>query len=505
MRADAPCLIDGLQGTVLDYGQVREWSCRVAGALHRKPQVRMVGILSPNDMHAFMVQLGCHRAGVMVVPGNARYSVADNIAIFRRFGVDIVFVHPSLRGGVVELAASLPDHVEFVDLGEGDGVHLPALETWSAGEPWDGAEITDPEFAYGIQPTGGTTGEPKGVLMPVREIAFAVDSLLQLAPSQGVPAFLAAVPLTHAAGKFMHYIFAQGGCGVLLPGAEPRMVVDAMLRWKITHTFLPPTVIYGLLDSGLVTSGSLPDLQYLFYGAAPMSPARLANAIRAFGPVMAQVYGQTESGLPNCYLSPADHLAPDGSPADEQRLSAAGRINPLCQVALLGEDGEAVAPGEIGEIAIQGDGVMLEYLDDAKATAEVRKGPWHMTGDMARIDEYGFVHIVDRVKDMIISGGFNIYPAEVERVINSHPAVGDCAVVGIPDDRWGEAVTAVVEVKPGATVAEDELIALCKERIGSLKAPKRVILTDRLPRSPVGKLLKREVRQQFWGEKERLV
>lgn len=501
----APCLIDGTSGAALRYGEVRAMTLTIAGALQARPHVQRAGLLSPNATAALVAQLGCFRAGVLTVAGNARYALADTITIFDRFEIDILFLHPDLASAATEIRDGLCRDIEIVSLGDTPCGDLPALMDWAGGTAWEGLVIGDPDRPYMIQPTGGTTGLPKGVLLPVREAAFTVESLTALAPSRGRPVFLAAVPITHAAGKIANAIFAQGGACVVLPGAEPLNVLAAIARWGITHTFLPPTVIYGLLDSGAISAHDLSTLQYLFYGAAPMSPDRLAEALRMFGPVMAQVYGQTESGLPNCFLAPRDHFAPDGTVAGVERLSSAGRINPHCNLALLDEAGEPVAPGAIGEIAVRGEGVMLGYVDDPEATEATRRKGWHVTGDLARIDADGFIHIVDRAKDIIISGGFNIYPAEVERVINAHPAVADCAVIGIPDDRWGEAVTAVVEAKPSAVVEEIALISLCKERIGSLKAPKLVVVVETLPRSPVGKILKREIRERFWKEKERQV
>ena len=501
----APCLIDGVTGRVRSYAEARDFTMRVAGALRDRPQVRRVGILSPNDVTAFLVQLGCFRAAVVTVSGNSRYTVADNAAIFTRFEIDILFLHPTLTDLSAAMREALPHQVEIVDLGDGVDTGFIGIDAWCDVSPWQGVDVQDSEQPYTIQPTGGTTGLPKGVLLPVREAHFAVESLLLLAPSNGTPVFLAAVPLTHAAGKIANAVFAQGGCCVVLPSAEPKTVLATIERWKVTQTFLPPTVIYGLLDCGEVDQYDLGSLQYLFYGAAPIAPKRLADAIRSFGPVLAQVYGQTESGLPNTYLSPEDHLGPDGQPADLRRLAAAGRVNPLCQLAILDEHGIPVEPGMVGEIAVRGAGVMLGYCGDEAATAATKRDGWHVTGDLARIDEDGFVYIVDRAKDLIISGGFNVYPAEVERVINTHGAVADCAVIGIPDSRWGEAVTAVIEMKPGASVNDIELIALCKERIGSLKAPKSVVFVDRLPRSAVGKVLKNELRKRFWCDKERMI
>jgi acyl-CoA synthetase (AMP-forming)/AMP-acid ligase II len=245
-------------------------------------------------------------------------------------------------------------------------------------------------------------------------------------------------------------------------------------------------------------------LKHFLYGAAPSSSTKLREALDVFGPVMTQAYGQTEVPSSVTFMSPADHFDKNGN-VNEKRLLSCGRPTPFARVALMDDQGNFVPRGNIGEIVVQGGLVMRGYYKNPQATADTSKYGWHHTGDLAYQDEEGFIYICDRKKEMIITGGYNVFPLEVEQVLLSHPAVQDCAVVGVPDAKWGEAIKAVVELKDGHTVAADDLIALCKQRIGSIKTPKSVDFTDLLPRSPVGKVMRKEVRKRYWTGQGRAV
>jgi Acyl-CoA synthetases (AMP-forming)/AMP-acid ligas es II len=235
-----------------------------------------------------------------------------------------------------------------------------------------------------------------------------------------------------------------------------------------------------------------------------MSWEKLKRAIEVFGPVMAGGYGQTEAPASISYLTPAEHFV-GGELASDERLSSVGRPNPLIRVEIMGEHGEVLPQGETGEICVRGDLVMKGYYKAPDKTAETIVDGWLHTGDVGHLDAQGYLHITDRKKDMIISGGFNVYPSEIEQVIWSHPAVQDCAVIGVPDEKWGEAVKAVVERNAGYEVSADELVALCKQKLGSVKAPKSVEFVAALPRSPVGKVLKKDLREQYWQGQQRKI
>ena len=288
-------------------------------------------------------------------------------------------------------------------------------------------------------------------------------------------------------------IMALGGRVVVMPKPDLAEFLALIERHRVTHTFLPPTVIYMLLDHPELARTDLRSLQCFWYGAAPMSTSRLEEALVRIGPVMAQLFGQSEAPMMISTMAPADHFDADGAIARD-RLASAGRPTPLVTVGIIDDDGQLLPNGERGEIVVRGPLVMLGYYQDPAATAEVSRLGWHHTGDIGYLDDDNFLYIVDRAKDMIITGGFNVYSAEVERALLQHPDVQDCGVIGLPDDKWGERVCAVVQAHPGRQLDPAELSAFVKERLGSVKTPKQIEVWPELPRSTVGKVLKSEIR-----------
>jgi acyl-CoA synthetase (AMP-forming)/AMP-acid ligase II len=317
-------------------------------------------------------------------------------------------------------------------------------------------------------------------------------------PFRGRPVYLALAPLTHAAGVLCFPVMALGGEIVIMGKPDLGAFLSLVESRGVTHTFLPPTLIYMLLGHPDLDRTTLTSLQCFWYGAAPMSAARLAEAITRIGPVMAQLFGQTEAPMMISMMPPEDHLRPDGSIALE-RLGSAGRPAPLITVAIMDDEGRLLAPGERGEIVVRGSLVMAGYYQDPVATEQASRFGWHHTGDIGFLDPDNFLYIVDRVKDMIITGGFNVYSAEVEQAVLEHPDVQDCGVIGLPDDKWGERVTAVVQLRPGREITTGELTAFVKARLGSVKSPKQVEIWPDLPRSKVGKVLKGEIKLQLMG------
>jgi acyl-CoA synthetase (AMP-forming)/AMP-acid ligase II len=315
-------------------------------------------------------------------------------------------------------------------------------------------------------------------------------------PFHGRPVYLALAPLTHAAGVLCFPILALGGEIVIMPAPDLAQFLSLIGRHGVTHTFLPPTVIYMLLDHPGLADADLSSLQCLWYGAAPMSPARLEEAIAKIGPVMGQIFGQTEAPMMISTMPPADHFRADGTLATE-RLASAGRPAPLVTVAIMDDEGNLLVPGERGEIVVRSSLVMAGYYRDPAASAEAARHGWHHTGDIGYLDADNYLFIVDRAKDMIITGGFNVYSVEVEQALMQHSAVQDCAVVGLPDDKWGERVTAVVQPYPGGSVAAADLRSFVKDRLGSVKTPKQIEVWPDLPRSRVGKVLKGEVKTRL--------
>jgi acyl-CoA synthetase (AMP-forming)/AMP-acid ligase II len=310
--------------------------------------------------------------------------------------------------------------------------------------------------------------------------------------------------MTHGSGVLTMAVTARGGTVVVIERPEPGAVLDAIEAHDVTELFLPPTVIYRLLEVPGVAERELPSLRYLMYAAAPMSTEKLRRALETFGPVMMECYGQVEAFAAISFFRPEEHYV-DGEIAPDSRLGSCGRPYPLISVEIRDDRDRTLPPGESGEICVRGDLVMKGYYKAPERTAETIVDGWLHTGDVGHLDADGYLFITDRKKDMIISGGFNIYPSEIEQVIWSHPSVQDCAVIGVPDGDWGEAVKAVVELNPGEDAGEDELIRLCKERLGSIRAPKSVDFVDTLPRSANGKVLKAEVRRPYWAGQARQV
>jgi fatty-acyl-CoA synthase len=347
-----------------------------------------------------------------------------------------------------------------------------------------------------IAGTGGTTGRPKGVMLTGRNVETMAALTLMSYPFEGSPVYLAFAPLTHAAGVLCFPVMALGGEIVIMPHPDLTDFLALIGRHRVSHAFLPPTVIYSLLDHPALASAELGSLQCLWYGAAPMSAARLEQAIGAFGPVLGQLFGQTEAPMFLSALPPSGHLHADGTLATE-RFTSAGRPTPLTTVAIMDQAGRLLPPGERGEIVARGPLVMAGYYKNPAATAEASRYGWHHTGDVGYLDADGYLYIVDRLKDMIITGGFNVYSAEVEQAVLAHPAVLDCAVVGLPDDKWGERVTAIIQARADRDVTADEIRAWVKDRLGSVKAPKQVEIWPDLPRSRVGKILKADVKSHL--------
>jgi acyl-CoA synthetase (AMP-forming)/AMP-acid ligase II len=484
---DAPCLT--LDGKSLSYGEVVDLSHAVARAL-RRAGVRpgdKVGILSANDPTAFACVFGIARAGAVWCPINPRNGAAENRDLLELFDCRALLYQDGFSALVAEIAPDLPWLTTLVRFEN-------EFEPWLAAASGDPvAEADPPGDVVALVGTGGTTGRPKGVMLTSRNLETMSAITLMSYPFDGRPVYLALAPLTHAAGVLSFPVMACGGEVVVMARPDVGEFLALIEQHRVTHTFLPPTLIYLLLGNPALDTTDLTSLQCFWYGAAPMSAARLAEAITRIGPVMAQLFGQSEAPMMISTLAPSEHLRPDGSVAVE-RLSSAGRPAPLVAVAIMGEGGRLLEPGERGEIVVRGSLVMAGYYKNAAATAAASEHGWHHTGDIGYLDDDGYLYIVDRAKDMVITGGFNVYSAEVEQALMAHDAVRDCAVIGLPDEKWGERVTAVVQLWHDAAVEQGELIAFVKARIGSVKAPKQIEFWPELPRSTVGKVLKADIR-----------
>lgn len=487
---DRPCLTT--DGVTMTYADVQALAGRVAAALaaHGVLPGDKVAILSANDPVAFTCVFGISRAGAVWCPVNPRNEAAENRELLELFDCVALVFQSSFAPLVASIRDELPQLETLVCLdapAEGPGVD--GAETWEEFLAPDGRPATAGEPAATHEPAG----RPKGVMLTDRNIETMTALTLVGYPFKGRPAYLALAPLTHAAGVLTFPVLALGGEVVIMRAPDVGGFLSLVPKHGVTHTFLPPTLIYMVLAHPDLEATDLSSLQCFWYGAAPMSASKLEEALTRIGPVMAQLFGQTEAPMMIATMRPEDHFREDGSVATE-RLTAAGRPAPLVTVAILSGSGDALPPGETGEICVRSSLVMAGYYRDPEATAEASAYGWHHTGDIGYLDEEGFLHIVDRAKDMIISGGFNVFSTEVEQAVLAHPSVQDVGVVGLPDDKWGERVVAVVQALPGRSVDVAELKAFVKARIGSVKSPKQVEVWPELPRSKVGKVLKAEIK-----------
>jgi acyl-CoA synthetase (AMP-forming)/AMP-acid ligase II len=495
LGAEAPCLTTA--GRTLTYFDVQRLSWRIARALDRS-QVRpgdKVAILSANDPVAFACVFGISRAGAVWCPVNPRSEAAENRDLLDLFDCTCLIFQAAFAPLVAKILPDLPKLATLVCL-DGEPPNATPFDLWigpEPAEPWQAEPSGDMAMLVG---TGGTTGRPKGVMLTGHNLETMAALTLMSYPFGPRPRYLALAPLTHAAGVLCFPVMTLGGEIVIMPKPDLTEFLSLIEKSKITHTFLPPTLIYMLLEHARLAETDTASLQCLWYGAAPISVSRLEEALTRIGPVLGQLFGQTEAPMMISTLAPAEHFRDDGSIA-AGRLASAGRPTPLTAVAIMDDEGRLLGRGERGEIVVRGPLVMAGYYKNPQASAEASRYGWHHTGDIGYLDEDNYLFIVDRAKDMIITGGFNVYSAEVEQVLLAHPAVQDCAVIGLPDEKWGERVTAVVQLRPGQTVTGDEIRAFVKDRLGSVKAPKQVEVWPDLPRSKVGKVLKVEVKDQL--------
>jgi acyl-CoA synthetase (AMP-forming)/AMP-acid ligase II len=492
---DAPCFTTGEAN--LSYAEVQRHTYRVARALGRAGIAPgdKVAVLSGNDPIAFACVFGVSRAAAVWCPINPRNEADENRFILDAFDCRAMIFNSAYEALVERMLQDLPKLSVVVCLDRTSSV-APSLKSWLKGAADDPVDVAPLDDIAMIAGTGGTTGQPKGVMLSCRNLEAMSALTLMSYPFDGRPVYLALAPLTHAAGVLCLPIMTLGGRIVIMSNADLGEFLRLVARRRVTHTFLPPTLIYMLLEHPDLPATDLSSLQCFWYGAAPMSATRLEEALTKIGPVMGQLFGQTEAPMMISTMAPKDHFNPDGSVA-RARLSSAGRPTPLVQLGIMREDGRLLPRGERGEIVIRGSLAMAGYYKNPDATGEVSRFGWRHTGDIGYLDDENYLFIVDRAKDMIITGGFNVYSIEVENALRQHPDVMDCAVFGLPDDKWGERVSAVVQLHTGCTVKADDLIAFVKARIGSVKAPKQIEIWSELPRSKVGKVLKREIRGQL--------
>ncbi|HVT21500.1 MAG TPA: AMP-binding protein [Mycobacteriales bacterium] len=412
----------------------------------------------------------------------------------------LVFDPSAFEERAAELRDRVPGLKALLSLGPSEvGIDLIALAETFEPKPLVAPDV-DGEDISGFTYTGGTTGASKGVMQTYRSGATLTQIQLAEWEWPEETRFLIATPLSHAGAAFFVPTLLRGGSIVVLPGFDPTAVLETIQKYKITATMLVPTMLYILMDHPKIDEYDLSSLETVYYGASAISPTRLKEAIEKFGSIFFQFFGQSECGMTISVLRKGEHDIDDMA-----RLATCGRPVPWLNVKLLDDELNEVPDGEPGEICVRGPLVMAGYWNKPEQTAEALAGGWLHTGDIAKKDSQGFLTIVDRKKDMIVSGGFNVFPREIEDVVGTHPAVAQVAVIGVPDDKWGEAVKAVVVLRPGQTVTEQEIYELVKERKGATHAPKSVDFVEAIPLSALGKPDKKALRAQYWDSGSRMV
>ncbi len=459
-----------------------------------------VATLSGNRPEAFLITAAAYVMGLRLTWVNPTSSEDDHAYILQDSGVTTLFVDPRLFSDRARtLQERVPGLQRLMSFGPNDGLGEDLLAAAAAFTPGRLVPQAQADDVCVLIYTGGTTGRPKGVAHTHRvHVTMILTEMADWDWPRDVR-FLALTPITHASGAMIMPVLLKSGTYAMTQGFTPEKFVHLVQAHRITSTFLVPTMIYVLLDSPARQGADLSSLQLVIYGASPMSPARLVEGMKVFGPVFMQLYAQSEAPNTVTVLHQHEH-DPEHHP---ERLASCGTPCAGVQVRLLDDDGREVPDGEVGEICVRGPLVMQGYWNKPDETAQAFRHGWLYTGDMARRDADGYLYIVDRSKDMIISGGFNVYPREVEDVLSQHPAVSAAAVVGVPDPKWGEAVRALVVLRAGASVAAEELIALVRERKGAVYAPKVIDFVAALPVTGLGKLDKKAIRAPFWQGQQR--
>lgn len=453
-------------------------------AIDPAPQSR-VGICAKNSAEHITALLAVLACGKVWVPLNPKSTRPEIRRIVDATAPSILV----LDGDCAALLDGAPGERIHTHGPAGEGAHTVAgLVARHAGAARPVFALPD-SATQAIKFTGGTTGAPKGVMQPYRAWMANIANQIHAWGFDAHERYIVAAPITHGTSTYIVPILAQGGCHVVLAEAGAEAVRAAFRERGGTVCFMPPTLVYMLMALPGASRADFPQLRRLIYGGAPMPPEKIREVRAFFGPVLGTTYGQTEAPQILTVMRPEDF-------EDERNWAAVGRTAWFSDVAVMAPDGRLLPSGEVGEVVARGDLVMTGYWRLPEKTAETLVDGWLHTGDRGLIDARGYLYLKDRLKDMVITGGFNVYPVDVENALGQHPAVHECAVFGIPDDKWGEAVQAAVQLRPGQQATEAELIAFVRERLGPVQTPKRVHFHDSLPRSPVGKVLKTAVREQ---------
>ncbi len=505
---DKPALVHGPKE--LTYAQFNGRVNRLANALRRLGIQKgdRVAVWQHNYPETLESIFACFKTGCGAVPINFRLHPRECAFIIDHSGAKGVILSPEFNQAVMEIRDRIPRARHLISLSGAKG-ELPDYEELlsAEGDQFEDADVEPDDLAW-LFYTSGTTGMPKGAMLTHRNlVAASMNFYADICPGFGShDVVLHAAPLSHGSGIYALPNIGKGATNVILASKsfDPELIFQTIEKYRVTNMFAAPTMIKLMVESPAVDRYDHDSLRALNYGGAPMLAEDLKQAMKKLGPCLVQLFGQAESPMTITYLPHGDHLLEGG--ADQlKRLSSAGFPRTDVEVKIFGPDDRELPPGETGEIVTRSDLVMKGYWRNPEATDKALRNGWLHTGDMGYMDEKGYLFIMDRSKDMIISGGENIYPREIEEVLIRHDAVREVAVIGIPDVTWGEAIKAVVALHPDASVSEEELISFCRASIASYKKPRSVDFVDALPKNNYGKILKRDLRAAYWKDKERKV
>ena len=481
--------------TQLTYRELVARVEALAAALQSRfptPQAK-IGACGFNNLQHVIAILATQLAGHIWVAVNPRSGKAENTALMNLVEPDMMFADDAARDafdiGDTPLVIAGPDGRSSAD-DSVDGL----IEAFRGKRPV--RYLLNPNTdLQAIKFTGGSTGLPKAVMQPYRTGVTLIGTVLSVFRMNAEDVQVAAAPVSHAAFILMLPIFAAGGRNIVLPTPDPDRILHAFEKRDASTIFMPPTMIYKTMGEPGMAARKFPKLRHLIYGAAPMPPEKIREAQEVFPHALETLYGQTEASSV-CTTMNSTELE------QAENNGSVGRATPLMRVEIKDPDGNILPPGEQGEVVVRGGLTMTGYYKNPDATAEAFKDGWLHTGDGGVIDERGYLFLKDRLRDVIISGGFNVYPGDVEGALVRHPDVYECVVFGADDDHWGERVEAAVQLRAGAVASPEEIIAHARKELGSVKAPKNIHLVDDLPRSAVGKVLRREVRERFSTPKD---
>ncbi|MEO0606929.1 MAG: long-chain-fatty-acid--CoA ligase [Pseudomonadota bacterium] len=461
-----------------------------------------VGYLAKNTAVYYEMLYGCAKARAVMNAVNTRLAAPEVKFILSDAQVRVLFVGPDWFDMIEQIKDECP-HLDHIITVEGEREGWPEYTSWRNGQAAGAPAIETHDQDDVIQLyTSGTTGLPKGVMLTNDNYRGFMGQAGQLEWSSYAAGenVMNAMPLFHVAGVNVGILAsAQGTKTIVLPEINPAEILDLIEQQDINHAFFVPAVILMLSQMPDFRARDYSKLKQIFYGASPITEDLLVTAVEVMGARFTQVYGLTETTGGGTYLPPEAHEPSWG------KLRSCGVPYPSTIIRCVDDEGHSVPTGEVGEIVIQSDFVMKGYWNRPEATEDAIRDGFFYTGDAGYFDEDGFLFIHDRVKDMIVSGGENVYPAEVENAIFGHPEVADVAVIGVPDEKWGEAVKAIIVAKDGTDPTPDSIIAWTREKIAGYKCPKSIDYIDALPRNPSGKILRKDLREPYWEGQARRV